>query len=307
MALRMKIVRQYLSACGSQRRLSPKTIKAYHIDLRQFSEFLAENRMEFDRDALKAYFAILNRKFRPRTVKRKRASLRALVSWMLDERYLTQNPFENICLKIKEPQLLPRDLPLREIGGVLAAAHAQLDRHPDSSSALCETAVIEMLFATGLRVSELSDLKTADVNLADGYIRIFGKGAKERVVAIENREVLDLLRRYKDRSQPAFDGAFFHNRCGRRLSEQSVRGIVRKYTRSAGIATRITPHMFRHSLATMLVNAEVPIRFIQRILGHASIQTTQIYTRVAGQRQREILAAKHPRNLLSFPLTAEAI
>ena len=146
---------------------------------------------------------------------------------------------------------------------------------------------MEMLFATGIRVSELCNLKTKDVNLIDGFIRIFGKGSKERIVQIANGEVLLLLQKYENVFQPKRDSTFFQNRNGKRLSEQSVRGIVRKYTKAAGILTRITPHMFRHSLATMLVDEDVSIRVIQKILGHSSIITTQIYTNVSGRKQQQ--------------------
>lgn len=302
MKLNTKIIKRYLSACEMEKRLSPKTIKAYRSDLEQFREYLIAEDKVFDRDTLKGYFALLNSQFKPLTVKRKRASLRALVTWLIDERFMDRNPFENLHLKIQQPKLLPRDIPLHEIGHLLSVAYDRMNRQADNGAALCETAVMELLFATGLRVSELSDLRTQDVNLVDGVIRIYGKGAKERVVGIGNKEVLTLLRSYEARFQPDRNGTFFQNRNGDRLSEQSVRRIVHKYTKIAGIPTRITPHMFRHSLAAMLVGEEVSIRIVQRLLGHSSILTTQIYTHVADQKQREIIAAKHPRNKLSFPV-----
>jgi len=298
------IVQQYLDACANQKKLNEKTIKAYRIDLRQFVEYLDTYQAEFDREAVKDYLSRLNRDYKPLTVKRKRASMRALVTWLMDEQLLDRNPFENLHLKIPEPELLPRDIPLREIERMLAAAHEGMNSQPDNLTALCDTSVMELLFATGMRVSELSNLKTNDVDLVDGVIRIFGKGSKERVIQITNDEVLSLLRKYESISRPERSDAFFRNRNGDRLSEQSLRGIVRKYTKKAGILMRITPHMFRHSLATMLVDADVPIRVIQKILGHSSILTTQIYTNVAGRKQREVMMEKHPRNKLSFSLPA---
>jgi len=299
-----QIMQHYLDVCEKSKRLNPKTVKAYRIDLRQFKEYLDDKNAEFDREAIMSYLMQLNQNFKPRTVKRKRASLRALVTWLLDEQLIDINPFENLHLNMPEPEVLPRDIPFREIERMLAAAHEGMNRQPDSLTALCDTTVIELLFATGMRVSELSNLKTKDVDLIDGVIRIFGKGSKERLIQITNNEVLSLLQKYESVSQPERSGTFFRNRSGGRLSEQSVRGIVRKYTKAAGILTRITPHMFRHSLATMLVDADVPIRVIQKILGHSSILTTQIYTNVSGRKQREVMMEKHPRNKLSFSLPA---
>ena len=304
MELSASVIQQYLNACENQKRLNSKTIKAYSIDLRQFMEYLDDKDAEFDREAVKDYLSRLNQDFKPRTVKRKRASLRALVTWLMDEKLMERNPFENLHLKMPEPEILPRDIPLREIERLLAVAHAQMNRQQDNLAALRDTSVMELLFATGIRVSELSNLKTKDVDLIDGVIRIFGKGSKERIVQVANEEVLTLLRKYEDAFQPKQDGTFFQNRNGNRLSDQSVRGIVRKYTKTAGILTRITPHMFRHSLATMLVDEDVSIRIIQKILGHSSILTTQIYANVSGRKQRDVLREKHPRNKLSFPLPA---
>jgi integrase/recombinase XerD len=140
-------------------------------------------------------------------------------------------------------------------------------------------AIIELLFATGLRVSELCSLKAEDVNLDDGSIRIMGKGSKERILQIGNLEVLTALRQYKDAYLPLINetGFFFINRLRLRLAEQSVRLLIRSLCNQAGISLHITPHMFRHSFATLLLEEDVDIRYIQHMLGHSSIQTTQIY------------------------------
>ncbi len=291
-------VYQYLDVCKTQKKLSCHTLKAYRIDLRQFLEFSAARKGGFDRETIKSYVSVLNETYQPRTVKRKLASLRALSTWMEEEGFFLENPFQGLRIKLRKPMLLPRTIPLRVIGHLLQAAHARLDAAPEDRAALCEAAVIELLFATGLRVSELCSLKTRDFDLTDGVLCIVGKGAKERRIQLVNREVFAVLRQYARVCRPEQNGTFFQNRSGGPLSDQSVRRILRKYARRIGEAARITPHMFRHSLATMLLEADVDIRYIQQLLGHASILTTQIYTHVAGAKQRDILTNSHPRNQL---------
>ena len=287
---------QYLTACESEKRLDKKTIKAYRIDLRQFTEYVIGQAASFDRETIKSYTAYMNQKFRPSTVKRKIASIRAFVTWLMEENLMEKNPFENLHLKVQKPTLLPRVIPFWVIRSILEEVHKRQKSNLDNMTVLRETAVIEMLFATGMRVSELSGLKTKNIDLKEGVIRIFGKGSKERIAYIGNAEVLEALRKYAEACQPERNGTFFLNSRGKRLSEQSVRNIVRKYGELVDYPTRITPHMFRHSVATLLLEEDVDIRCIQHILRHSSILTTQIYTHVAETKQREIMEERHPRN-----------
>lgn len=147
-------------------------------------------------------------------------------------------------------------------------------------------------------MSELCTLQYDDVRLEEGEIKIYGKGAKERFVQIANPDVLNTLRHYREvfKDSIAQAGAFFVNRSRKPLSTQSVRTIVNRYSTLADVKSHITPHMFRHSFATLLLEEGVDIRYIQQLLGHSSIVTTQIYTHVAGRKQRDILLEKHPRN-----------
>jgi len=161
--------------------------------------------------------------------------------------------------------------------------------------ALRDRAILETLFATGIRVSELCSLKVKDISIDDGVIKIMGKGAKERIVQIRNSEVISSLQRYQTSNK--FESEyFFVNRQAARISEQSVRFMIRRLCNTADVPQHITPHMFRHSFATLLLEEDVDIRYIQRMLGHSSIQTTQIYTQVTMEKQRQILTLKHPRN-----------
>jgi integrase/recombinase XerD len=158
---------------------------------------------------------------------------------------------------------------------------------------------MELMFATGLRVSELCRLNVADLDLVEGTVKIYGKGAKERIVQIGTPTVLTVLSEYYSCFGGRADAPFFVNRIGTRISEQSVRSILNKYASRISGDLHVTPHMFRHSFATLLLEADVDIRYIQQILGHSSITTTQIYTHVAMAKQRTILLNKHPRNKLS--------
>lgn len=157
-----------------------------------------------------------------------------------------------------------------------------------------------MLFATGMRISELCSLKPSHIDLESNSILIYGKGAKERVLQIGNPDVTAALTLYRETFQEDITacGYFFVNRLKHKLSDQSVRFMINRYTQLAGISQHITPHMFRHSFATLLMEQDVDTRYIQKMLGHSSISTTEIYTHVSNAKQKDILVHKHPRNLM---------
>lgn len=153
-----------------------------------------------------------------------------------------------------------------------------------------------------MRISELCALKNDDINLYDGTILIYGKGDKERRIQIGNESVINILQEYKDtfHKEPLDNNDFFINQSGSVLSDQSVRRMIVKYSSLAAIDMHITPHMFRHTFATSLLEADVDIRYIQEMLGHSSINITEIYTHVALAKQKSILSTKHPRNNFHF-------
>ena len=163
-----------------------------------------------------------------------------------------------------------------------------------------DIAMIELLFATGMRISELCSLKPESIDLESGNILIYGKGAKERVIQIGNPEVISALLLYQEyfKEDIVSCGYFFVNKRKNKLSDQSVRFMIKRYAEIAGITQHITPHMFRHSFATLLLEQDVDIRYIQQMLGHSSISTTEIYTHVSNKKQKDILVNKHPRNLI---------
>lgn len=300
-------IEKYLNHCKFEKGLDSKSIKAYRIDLLQYVAYAKGLESEvYCKETLQSYIVCLHDTYKVKTVKRKIASLKAFFNYLEYEEIITVNPFSKLRVKLHEPFLLPRIIPLTTIDSLLRCAYQQTSGKPKSSygygANLRDIAVLELLFATGMRVSELCSLHTEDVNLAEGNIKIYGKGAKERIIQIGNQDVLLAIKTYFDAfsAKIADSGWFFINRLGNRLSDQSVRFMINRYCQAAGITQHITPHMFRHSFATLLLEEDVDIRYIQQLLGHSSIVTTQIYTHVTSKKQRDILTTKHPRNKITF-------
>lgn len=299
-------IKNYLNYCQSQKRLDTKTLKAYRIDLNQFDRQIpTANITAITSDLLESYIADLHQNFSPKTVKRKIASTKAFFHYLELKELIERNPFHKIDIKFREPVTLPKTISLHTVEIFLATIY----RHQQTAStefqrrnALRDAAVIETLFATGIRISELCSLKAHDIDLHDCSILIYGKGSKERKVQIGSPDVIAVLTKYRDSFQTEIQHChhFFANQNGTSLSDQSVRRMIRKYTSLASIELHITPHMFRHTFATSLLEADVDIRYIQEMLGHSSIHITEIYTHVAMAKQRDILTNKHPRKDLKI-------
>lgn len=291
----------YLAYCRYQKRLDAKTLKAYRIDLKQFSnQFLSINAEEITAASLEGFIGNLHQIYQPKTVKRKIASVKAFFHYLEYKELIDQNPFNKVRTKFREPFILPKTIPLHTVEDILRTVYTQYKYAKTAyqrRSALRDAAVIELLFATGMRISELCSLSVSDVNLYDRTVLIYGKGAKERHIQIGNDDVVRTLELYKNDFFVEMRACehFFVNLAGRTLTDQSVRRMINKYTDLAAIELHITPHMFRHTFATSLLEADVDIRYIQEMLGHSSINVTEIYTHVAMNKQREILVAKHPR------------
>lgn len=294
-------ITSYLEYCQNQKRLDAKTLRAYRIDLTQFCEYIDTAHIsEITPEKLENFFAHLHQKYKPKTVKRKIASLKALFRYFEYKELIEKNPFNRIKVKFREPALLPKTIPLHTVETFLSTIYKQLyyaKTDYQKRNALRDAAVIELLFATGIRISELCSLDMKNVNLYDRTILIYGKGSKERKVQIGNDDVIAILKEYKKSYEQEIQNSkhFFANQNGKKLSDQSVRRMINKYASLAAIDLHITPHMFRHTFATSLLEADVDIRYIQEMLGHSSINVTEIYTHVAMSKQRDILTTKHPR------------
>lgn len=297
---------RYLHYCKFQKELDDKTIKAYRADLEQFIALIGENENNLDKESLNSYLLYLHRTYKQKTVKRKIASVKALFHYLEEEEIIEINPFHKIKTKFKEEVILPKIIPRDIIEQLLE--HLYKERGIQQYSEwhrkiiLRDIAVVETLFSTGLRISELCHLQSKYFNLKDGVLCIQGKGGKERYLQIGNEDVLSILNVYQKyfENEIKMHGYFFVNRYGQPLSEQSARRMIHKYAHEIQADINITPHMFRHSFATYLMEEEVNIRYIQKMLGHASITTTQIYTYVTTEKAKEILRTKHPRNKMNI-------
>lgn len=295
-------INKYLYYCKFQKELDDKTIKAYRVDLEQFITFIEGNENDLDKEKLNSYLLYLHRSYKQKTVKRKIASVKALFHYLEEEEIVEINPFHKVKTKFKEEAVLPKIIPRDIIERLLE--HLYRERGIEEYSEwhkkiiLRDIAVVETLFSTGLRISELCHLQNKYVDLKNGVLCIQGKGGKERYLQIGNSDVLSVLNIYKQCFEEEIrkQGYFFVNRYGNPLSEQSARRMIHKYADEIQADMNITPHMFRHSFATYLMEEDVNIRYIQKMLGHSSITTTQIYTYVSTEKEKEILRTKHPRN-----------
>lgn len=296
-----KETQNYLTVCSDSKGLSALTIKAYKIDLKQFCQYV-KRRDCFDKNELSTYINLLHQHYKPKTAKRKIACLKAFYRYMEIEEIIEINPFHKITLKYKEPITLPKTIPIATVKDILRYSYFRLDSAQSNyqyKSALRNVIIIELLFSTGMRVSEVSNLKRKSLELQSNTIYISGKGSKERIMCIANDKVSRLLKEYIEICGSDNDCVFV-NKLGKRYSEQSVRSMINDYAEAAGAGMHITPHMFRHTFATALMDENVNIRYIQQLLGHSSITTTQIYTHISTNKIRHILEENHPRNKMSL-------
>jgi integrase/recombinase XerD len=307
-------VTDFILHCQHEKKLSSKTQKCYEIDLTQFLDFLVKENYQqiieqIDKHTLRQYLHSLAN-FKPKTIKRKIATLKAFFNFMEFEDKIVVNPFRKIRFQIKEPKRLPTVMTELEIQKIFKAVYSKRDTMQNQTvfgefETMRNIAVIELLFATGVRVSELSNLSEDNIDLKAGHMKVIGKGNKERIIQICNQEMISAIEQYANISKKYRNdstNSFFVNRLGKQLSEQSIRYVVKNLSRLSELNKRITPHVFRHSIATLLLEQGVDIKYIQVLLGHSSIMTTQIYTHVNGEKQKEILSAKHPRKNFSMAL-----
>lgn len=305
-------VRELLTHCTCEKNLSIKTIKAYQTDLLQLESFLSRNNYgtnvtEITRNELREFLISLSA-LKSKSVKRKVASIKLLFNFLEFEDKVLQNPLRKMRIKIKEDTKLPKVMDIKEITGIFKAVYKCEYKNLQSCSYSCfesmrNIVVIELLFATGARVSEISGFMEQNINFDSGNITIKGKGNKERIIQICNKETISILKSYLKRYRERIllsGGYFLVNRYCKQLSDQSIRNLVINLASKAGITRGITPHIFRHSFATLLLERDVNIKYIQSLLGHSSIVTTQIYTHVNNEKQKQILRTKHPRKDFSM-------
>lgn len=305
----------YLTYCESIKVLSHHTMRAYRIDMQQFVDFIkyrypsTDTIQTIDKIVLQSYYQHLLINYAIKTIKRKMASLKALFNYLEFEDIIEINPMRKIRMNTKEPHRLPETLRLQDIHKLLVTLY-ELFRNAKGDRAkyniLRTIAIIELLFATGMRVGELCNLNNDAVDLDNGSVRIIGKGNKERVVYIGSEDVLNLLREYirlKDKLGIRSE-TFLSNWGHSCMREDSVRRTLCKLSTAYFAGKKITPHMFRHTFASLLLEAGIDIKMIQELLGHSSILTTQIYLHLSNASIRAAVIAKHPRIGLSIPFSA---
>lgn len=306
-----EVIKDFKFHCKFERNLSNKTMEAYGIDLNQFEQFKDYKNLdinEFDKHKLKDYVqSLYELDFKAKTIKRKVAVLKAFFTYLEFDEIILVSPFRKMRISIKEPTTLPKTMELKEIVKILKFLYKIKESFNDKNLysykvIVRDIVIIEILFSTGMRVSELCNIKLNNINLQAGIIKIKGKGDKERIIQICDNEAKKVLKEYFElfSEQIKRTKCFLINRLDKQISEQSVRLMIKKCQKISGIDKHITPHMFRHSFATLLLEEGVDVRYIQHMLGHSSISTTQIYTKVNMKQQKKILNSKHPRKGLSF-------
>lgn len=301
MALK-SLVKKYLENCENQNNLDKKTVKAYKIDLEQFILFMDNKNDFYKKDEIIRYIQHLNSSnLKVKTIKRKIASVKAFFSYLNYEEMIDRNPFYRINLKIKEPLILPKTISLRDIEKLFRYLYLEKNNYNKNSytykEMIRDIAVLEVLIGTGIRISELCNIKKEDMAYINNEIKIYGKGAKERIIPIYNKDTVAALKTYEKVFYKEINNSdyFFVNKRKNKLSSQSIRNMIKKHCKKINIDTNITPHMFRHTFATMLLDDDVDIRSIQMLLGHSSIITTQIYTHVRSNKKAQIMKNKNPR------------
>lgn len=306
-----KAVVEFIEHCKFEKKLSPKTIKAYLIDLNQLIYFLRQKKYslelsEITKSELREYLESIS-VLSPASIKRKIATIKVLFNFLEFEEIVINNPLRKMRIRIKEYIKLPVSLNIEEIWAIFRSVYNEAScKQTNSNSyliAVRNIVVIELLFATGARVSEISNLLNEDIDLNTGEITIKGKGGKERIAQVFNNDSLNIIKNYRDiiKKKKGLNKQYFLiNRLNRQLSDQSIRNIIKTISKKTKIQKHITPHVFRHSFATLLLEKDVDIKYIQSLLGHSSIMTTQRYTHVNREKQKQILKEKHPRKEFSI-------
>ncbi len=291
-----EIIERYKNYLEAERNASPYTVRNYIHDLNEFINFLSEKRVasldEVDRQLVREYLSELNKKGIFKTsMARKLSALRSFYKYLAREGMIESNPLEGTSSP-KLDRRLPSFLTLEEVERLLKAPNLSTPK------GMRDRALIELIYASGLRVSELVGLNLEDVDLDNREIRVWGKGSKERVVLM-GKPAAAALTTYIREARPKLLGskktnALFLNRDGERLIERRVQKIIEENAKAAGIKKRVHPHTLRHTFATHLLDGGADLRVLQGLLGHASLSSTQIYTHVTKSQARKIYLKAHP-------------
>jgi integrase/recombinase XerC len=296
-------IHQFIHYLSSEKNASPHTCRCYETDLEEFENFLKSSGMyltstgririeEVDRLAIRKYLSFLHRKNRKSSIARKVSTLRSFYKYLVREQIIPSNPAKNVATpKAEKP--LPTALTVDEA--------FRLMESPGEKEQLRDRAILELLYSSGLRVSELVGLDENQLDQELGIVKVMGKGRKERIVPV-GKKAMEALKSYlEDRGHVEPNGPIFLNPRGGRLTARTVGRLVKKYTRHSGVFRKISPHSLRHTFATHLLDAGADIREIQEMLGHASLSTTQRYTHISLGKLMEVYDKAHPRSFKTTP------
>lgn len=290
-----QFVAPFHSYLKTELNLSPHTVLAYIRDINQFESFvkskgsLFDDPQRIDPAFARSYLRWLELKnFSKKSVARKISSCRAFFRYLFREGKIKLNPFEHI-LTPKLGKRLPSFLYPEEVVKLLNAVDLKL------KNGTRDLAILELIYASGMRVGEVAKLRIENVDLESGEVLVQGKGDKERVVLIGSHAISSIKKYLDVRRNIADEKTLFLGRGGTKLTSRSVERMIRKYARKAGLEKRVTPHTLRHSFATHLLSGGADLKMVQELLGHSSLSTTQIYTHITKEKLKSIYDKSHPR------------
>jgi len=285
-----KYIEKFIRYLEIEKNSSSHTLLNYKLDLRDFNRFLSGTELEkIDYLALRKYLAVLKEKgLSSRSIGRRLSALRSFFRFLTRESYLKANPM----LMLSSPKLekhLPSFMTEEEVARLIESAFAKDEK---DELGLRNRAILETFYSSGLRISELASLSVEDTDFISGVIKVKGKGKKERIVPIGETAIL-AIRKYMGKRKKE-STALFLNKNGSRLTTRGIRDIVEKHIHLAGIKQGVSPHTFRHSFATHLLNRGADLRTVQELLGHANLSTTQIYTHLTTEKLKSVYDKAHP-------------
>ncbi len=305
---------RFLRYCKAQKRLSDSTIRAYECDLRYFRIYLANldppitEPFKIDRFVMEDYLAELNKHVKVKTIKRKFAAFSAFFSYLEYHEIIKESPLAKFQLKIRDNPTLPNTILIGDVEKILRIVYnLPVSNDLGFRTKVRDIAIIELLFACGMRVSELTSLLLSDYNTQNHSLRILGKGSKERAAYITDEAALSAFESWIElrKTLNAKTPNIFLNRYNDFLRPISVRFLIHKYAEMAGLENRVTPHSFRHSFASSLLNEDVDSKYIQELLGHSSINTTQLYLHTTEEKKVELLKKSHPRKNMQVQIETD--
>ena len=287
-----KYINDYLDYLLYQKNYSKNTILNYEEDLIFFTEYVEREEISFldiDYAFIRGFYNYMDSlNYSKNTISRKISSVRSFYKYLARNSFISYNPF-SLTNGPKKDKLLPKFLYYNELEELFDACSL------DTFLGIRDRLLLEMLYATGMRVGELEWIKVKDINFNDNSIKILGKGNKERIVYFGSyaREILDLYLEYKDGNNEYL----FVNSKGERLTARGVRYIINEITKKASLNTKVSPHMLRHSFATHMLNEGCDLLSVQELLGHESLRATQVYTHVTNDRLKDVYLKTHPRSI----------